>query len=146
MSKQNNGTLSLQKFLPYRLSALSNRISQSLAIKYNKRFGISVQEWRILAALGEETKLSAVAITNRIAMDKVAVSRAVKKLIEKQLVIKHIDNDDNRRFDLALSESGTQMYLDLVPIALEHEQQTLENMDEEERWMLLYLLDKLEGI
>lgn len=146
MSEPINGTLSLQKFLPYRLSALSNRISQSLAVKYNKRFGISVQEWRILAALGEETKLSAGAITNRIAMDKVAVSRAVKKLIEKGLVAKHSDCDDNRRAYLSLSDSGMEMYLELVPLALEHEQQTLEKLDDEERWMLLYLLDKLEGI
>ncbi len=82
MSGTRAGTLSLQQFLPYRLSALANRISQSLADKYSKRFGINVHEWRILAALGEVGELTAVAITNRIAMDKVTVSRAVKRLIE----------------------------------------------------------------
>ncbi len=145
MSAANDGTLSLQQFLPYRLSALANRISQSLAVKYSKQYGISVQEWRILAVLGEETKLSAVAITNRIAMDKVAVSRAVKRLIEKDLVIKHLDNKDQRSHELALTTKGVEMYQKLVPIALEHEQQVTDTLTLKEKESLLKLLSKLDN-
>ncbi|WOH36237.1 MarR family winged helix-turn-helix transcriptional regulator [Thalassotalea fonticola] len=145
MTTANDGTLSLQQFLPYRLSALANRISQSLAIKYSKQYGISVQEWRILAVLGEGTKLSAVAITNRIAMDKVAVSRAVKRLIEKGLVIKHLDSKDQRSHELALSNEGIEMYQQLVPIALEHEQQVTDNLTLKEQQSLLKLLSKLDN-
>lgn len=144
MTTVNDGTLSLQHFLPYRLSALANRISQSLAVKYSKQYGISVQEWRILAVLGEETKLSAVAITNRIAMDKVAVSRAVKRLIEKGLVIKHLDGKDQRSHELALSNEGIEMYQQLVPIALEHEQLVTDNLTLKEKQSLLKLLTKLD--
>jgi len=146
MATIDNGTLSLQNFLPYRLSALSNRISQSLALKYNKRFGITVQEWRVLAALGEETNLSAVTITNRIAMDKVAVSRAVKKLIDKGLVIKQRVVSDNRSHRLTLTDSGSKMYQQLIPIAIEHEQQAIENLSKDERSQLLLLLDKLDKV
>lgn len=145
MSTPNDGTLSLQQFLPYRLSALSNRISQSLAIKYSKRFGINVHEWRILAALGEEQKLSAVAITNRIAMDKVAVSRAVKRLIEKGLVIKDLDSTDQRSYELALSTNGIKMYQQLVPIALEYEQEVIANLTLKEKENLFKLLAKLDS-
>lgn len=140
------GTLTLQKFLPYRLSALTNRISQSLAVKYSKRFGINVHEWRVLAVLGEEDALSAVAITNRIAMDKVAVSRAVKRLIDKNLVIKNIDSDDQRIHELALTEMGINMYQQLVPIALEHEKIMTDKLTYKERIDLLKLLSKLDDV
>jgi len=146
MSTPNDGTLSLQQFLPYRLSVLSNRISDSLANKYRKRFGINVHEWRILSALGEEKKLSAVAITNRIAMDKVTVSRAVKKLIEKGLIIKGLDSKDQRSYELALSDDGIKVYQQLVPIALAHEQEVIANLTSKDKENLLELLLKLDNI
>ena len=145
MSGTHAGTLTLQQFLPYRLSALANRISQSLAGKYSRRFGINVREWRILAALGEGGELSAVAITNRIAMDKVAVSRAVKKLIEKGLVAKNLDCRDQRSHELALSESGLKMYQELIPIALEHEKKLTVRLSLKEKNDLLRLLSKLDN-
>jgi len=145
MSGTRAGTLSLQQFLPYRLSALANRISQSLAAKYSKRFGINVHEWRILAALGEEGELTAVAITNRIAMDKVTVSRAVKRLIEKGLIIKCLDINDQRSHELALSKNGLTMYLQLVPIALEHEKTLTANLSKKEKSDLLKLLKTLDN-
>ncbi|WP_371375127.1 MarR family winged helix-turn-helix transcriptional regulator [Thalassotalea aquiviva] len=138
------GTLTLQDFLPYRLSALSNRISQSLASQYSAQFGLSVQEWRILAVLGEANTLSAVAITNRIAMDKVAVSRAVKKLIEKGLIQKCMDESDNRRFELALTATGRETYNKLTPIALAHEQRVVAKLNESEQQLLFDLLNKLD--
>jgi len=144
MSRTHAGTLTLQEFLPYRLSALANRNSQSLAAKYNKRFDINVHEWRILAALGEGGQLTAVSITNRIAMDKVAVSRAVKKLIEKKLVLKNLDTRDQRSHSLTLSKSGSNMYQQLIPIALEHEKAMAANLTLKEKKVLLELLSKLD--
>ncbi len=141
-----NGSLSLQTFLPYRLSALSNRVSQSLASKYSKQFGISVQEWRIVAVLGESKSLSAVSITNRIAMDKVAVSRAVKKLLSKELVIKYVADGDNRRYDLQLSEKGIALYQQLVPIALSYEQKIMAQLSDSEQQQIFSFLNKLDAI
>jgi len=47
-----HAVLELDRFLPYRLSVLSNRISQDIAALYGTRFGLTVTEWRILAVLG----------------------------------------------------------------------------------------------
>ncbi|MCA1778441.1 MAG: MarR family transcriptional regulator, partial [Xanthomonadaceae bacterium] len=41
--------LELENFLPYRLSVLSNRVSQGIAATYEQRFGLSVTEWRVIA-------------------------------------------------------------------------------------------------
>jgi DNA-binding MarR family transcriptional regulator len=144
LSTPNSGKLSLQNFLPYRLSALSNRLSQSLASKYGALFNISIHEWRIIAVLGEETKLSAAQIGVHVAMDKVAISRAVKKLLSKDYVVRYLDENDNRRFELSLSARGKQVYQQLVPIALESEAQIISQLSEEEICSLRLLIDKLD--
>ena len=73
--------LHLEKFLPYRLSVLSNTVSSAIAAAYFMNFGLSIPEWRVMAVLAANPGLSAAEVTARTAMDKVAVSRAVKSLI-----------------------------------------------------------------
>ena len=75
--------LILEEFLPYRLSILSNTVSSSIASTYEKRFGLSIPEWRVIAVLGRFPGISAVEVAQRTMMDKVAVSRAVSKLIKR---------------------------------------------------------------
>lgn len=146
LSEPSVSTLLLEEFLPYRLSALSNRVSQSLADKYSQRFQISVQEWRIIAVLGEKSDLCAGDLVTRTAMDKVAVSRAVKKLIHKAYLAKIQDPQDNRRHALSLSESGQSLYQEIVPLALEYEQQILAGLSERDQKSLSVLLDKLDKV
>ena len=61
----------LDAFLPYRLSVLSNRISQDIARLYADRFDLGITEWRVLAVLGRYPGLSASELADRTAMDKV---------------------------------------------------------------------------
>ena len=67
-----HAVLALESFLPYRLSVLSNRISNDIAQFYQRRFGLSVTEWRAMAVIGRYPGISAVDVTERTAMDKVA--------------------------------------------------------------------------
>ena len=73
--------LILEDFLPYRLAILSHTVSTTIAQVYDKRFGLSIPEWRVIAILGRFPGLSAVEVADRTLMDKVAVSRAVSKLL-----------------------------------------------------------------
>ena len=76
----------LERFLPYRLSLLSNTVSEGIATAYRKQHGLSVTEWRVVAVLGRFPGQTASEIVKRTAMDKVSVSRAVKRLQLKGLV------------------------------------------------------------
>ena len=113
--------LDLEHFLPYRLSVLSNRISQSIARIYQQRFGLDVTEWRIMAVLGRYPDLSAVEVAERTAMDKVAISRAVARLLERGLLTRDVHGDDRRRSVLALSAAGIAVYDGIAPMALDYE-------------------------
>ena len=135
--------LLLGYFLPYRLSVLSNRISRSIADGYEGRFQLTLPEWRVMAVLGEEPDLSAGQVADRTAMDKVAVSRAVNKLLETGRLERHFANEDRRRSVLALSDKGKAVYQDIVPIALGYEAKLLEQFSPDERQQLEALLTKL---
>ena len=137
--------LKLENFLPYRLSVLSNRTSNAIAREYSERFDMTIPEWRVMAVLGRFAGLSANQVAQRTAMDKVAVSRAVARLLERDLIRREIHSDDRRRSVLALSEVGYSVYDEIVPMALACEQRLIGTLDQAERATLDRLLVKLSG-
>ncbi len=139
-------TLDLERFLPYRLSVLSNRISGAIAAVYSERFALGVTEWRVMAVLGRSSGLSANEVARRTAMDKVAVSRAVARLLADGRLLREVHDGDRRRSVLRLSPDGEAIYAQVAPLALAFERQLLDGMDGEERALLFRLLDRLDEL
>ncbi|SRR6056297_1418361 len=135
--------LDLEQFLPYRLSVLSNQVSAGIATTYAERFGISVTEWRVIAILGRYPGISATEVAERSAMDKVAVSRAVHRLIEQDRVSRESNADDRRAKHLYLSDRGRAVYDAIAPAALAYEERLLAVLSPAERRQLDALLDRL---
>jgi DNA-binding MarR family transcriptional regulator len=135
--------LELEHFLPYRLSILSNTVSQAIADDYQRRFDLSMTEWRVMAVLARFDGLSAREVAERTAMDKVAVSRALARLVESGRVNRSTHGDDKRRSVLGLSEAGWVIHDEVAPMAREHERELLARLDENERVWLERILDKL---
>ncbi|HEY1838085.1 MAG TPA: MarR family winged helix-turn-helix transcriptional regulator [Rhizomicrobium sp.] len=136
-------TLDLDRFLPYKLSILSNRASDAIAQHYSDRFGLSVPEWRVIAVLGQSPGMSARDVATRTAMDKVQVSRAVASLVEARRVKRDGDEADGRITRLSLTPRGQAIYDDVVPLALHLEEVFLAALTPDERKALDRLLDKL---
>ncbi|NII11858.1 MarR family transcriptional regulator [Oleiagrimonas sp. C23AA] len=136
--------LALEHFLPYRLSILSNTVSGAIARDYQQRFELSMTEWRVMAVLGRYEALSAKQVAERTAMDKVAVSRALSRLVEAGRVDRATHHNDRRRSVLRLSEEGWKVHDAVAPIARAHEAQLLERLDHDERQWLERILCTLE--
>ncbi|TAK10784.1 MAG: MarR family transcriptional regulator, partial [Rhizorhabdus sp.] len=45
--------LTLDQFIPYRLSVTSNVVSDVIARAYEALFGLSIPEWRVMAVVAE---------------------------------------------------------------------------------------------
>jgi DNA-binding MarR family transcriptional regulator len=135
--------LELEKFLPYRLSVLAQLVSESLHDLYASLFGLTVTQWRVMAALGRFAPLTASDVGQRIVMDKVAVSRAVAGLMQRGLVERATDRADRRRASLRLSARGRVMHARIVPIALSYEARLYEALNAEERKTFNTLSDRL---
>ena len=136
-------TLVLENFLPYRLSILSNTISGTIASAYDQRFELSIPEWRVMAVIGRAPGLSAAEVAERTLMDKVAVSRAVAKLLKTDRITREFADQDKRRSILHLSERGREVYDQVVPLALQMEADLLQGFSEEEIKMLNLLVDRM---
>jgi DNA-binding MarR family transcriptional regulator len=135
--------LDLEKFLPYRLSVLAQLVSESLHDLYAGPHGLSVTQWRVMAALGRFAPLTASEVGQRIVMDKVAVSRAVAGLMKRGLVERSADLDDRRRASLHLTRKGRAIHADIVPLALKYEAELYQALSAEERQTLNGLCDRL---
>ena len=135
--------LDLDRFLPYRLSVLSNRVSSAIARQYSDRFGLTIPEWRVMAVLGGTPDLSARDVAERTAMDKVQVSRAVDSLMRARRVARAADRDDGRLLRLSLTPKGRAIYDEVVPLALHLEDVFLSALSPEERRQFDALLGKL---
>ena len=135
--------LILENFLPYRLSILSNTVSSAIAIAYDKRFGLTIPEWRVIAVLGRFPGLSAVEVADRTMMDKVAVSRAVTKLLKNGRLDREFADADRRRSILNLSEEGQRVHDEIAPLALKFEADLLDGLSEEEISALNSTIERL---
>lgn len=138
-------SLRLPSYLPYRLSVASNKASSLIARAYQAKFGLSIWEWRVIAVLGEGRPLTAQALCEATAMDKVTVSRAIRALDERGLVQREPNPGDKRASDVTLTAQGGEVYAEVAPLALRYEQALLEGFSQGERDQLMALLEKLEA-
>ncbi|UYN93170.1 MAG: MarR family transcriptional regulator [Enhydrobacter sp.] len=122
---------------------LAQLVSESLHDLYGEPFGLSVTQWRVMAALGRFGPLTASDIGQRIVVDKVAVSRAVAGLWKRRLVERTADHTDRRRTTLTLSASGRAMHARIVPMALAYETKLFEALTGDERRTFEVLADRL---
>ena len=123
------GTIELERFLPYRLSVLTNLVSGTIADAYRRRFDLSIPEWRVLAVLARHPGLSAAEVAERTRMDAVAVSRAVARLLAAGRLRRGLARDDRRRSVLAVSAAGRAVYRAVAPMALGYEKELLAALD-----------------
>ena len=139
----NSPILTLERYLPYRLSILSNKISSLIAQTYKDKFAISVTEWRIMAVLGEYPGISADEISAKTQIEKSILSRAIAKLLKRNFIERSIAADDKRRSVISLSTTGQAVYKEVVPLSYQYENQLLQCMTEEEQALFSELIDRL---
>ncbi len=143
MSGDNDQELILEDFLPYRLAILSHTVSSLIARVYDKRFGLTIPEWRVIAIVGRFPGLSAVEVAERTMLDKVAVSRAVTKLIKAGRIDREFADADRRRSILTLSEDGRKVHDEIAPLALAMEEDLLHGLDQQQVDTLNAVIERL---
>jgi DNA-binding MarR family transcriptional regulator len=113
--------LTLDDFLPFRLSFTSNLVSDRIARAYQALFGLTIPEWRLVAVIAEGGGITQQAIGVKTRMDKVTVSRAAIALVERGLIERAPNAGDRRSHLLRLTPAGQVLYEQVAPKALELE-------------------------
>ena len=137
--------LQLRQFLPYRLSDLAERVSRGLAQSYSRDFDLTVAEWRVLATLAEHGALQARQVARWTNLDKVRVSRAVSRLVERGLLRRRRNAQDLRTADLTLTRAGEDLVATIAPRALAWEARLLDGLPPAEQAALKRALALLEA-
>ena len=140
--------LDLAAYLPYRLSILSNTVSGAIASIYGKRHGLAVADWRLMAVMGMEPArpLTQKALCARTRMDKVQVSRAVKRLLDLGNIEREVDSADRRRAHLRLTRRGRAVYDAVAPATLEWERELLSRLTPAEAAILDTVIARLQQV
>ena len=124
--------LVLTEFLPFRLFALTYHFSQRLQRVYSDEYGLTRTEWRILAVLAQTPGISAREVADLGLLDKVAVSRAVAQLLQREILTRESDQRDKRRSVLSLTDEGVTLYSQVAPAVRKVEQTVLAGLSKAE--------------
>ena len=143
MGQNNEQVLTLERYLPYRLSILSNKVSAIIAQTYKNKFALSITEWRIMAVLGEYPGMSADEISAKTQIEKSMLSRAINRLLKREFISRKFAEDDKRRSVVTLSKTGWAVYQEIVPLSYEYEKALLQSFSPQEQELLSSLLDRL---
>lgn len=134
----------LNEFLPYRLNRLADQVSEQLAHLYESSYSLTIAQWRVLAWLNQCEVLTAKQIRDATRMDKARVSRAVQVLVDRELISRTPDQQDQRAHHLRLTAAGRALLNQLLPEAQAWEASVLSALSGAERDALLKAMAKLE--
>lgn len=130
--------------LAYRLHKVANLVSRSAAMRYKREFDVLLWEWRTIALLGAAGAMSLSELAKASGIDKGQLSRVASGLTARGLVLRTIDEVDNRKISLSLTAAGRKMYKGLNKVSNERNNQFVGCLTESERKSLAGILDKLE--
>jgi DNA-binding MarR family transcriptional regulator len=110
MEKTQGQDFDLTCFLPYQLNQVAEMVSKAFQDCYQRDFGLTRTQWRILAHLASVDGMTAKEIGARVHEDKVSISRGVVGLEAKGHLHRISDPRDRRAERLHLTESGRAVF------------------------------------
>ena len=136
-------TLDLNRYVPAFITFIANKLSNSATAHYQRNFGVSVTEWRIMSLLAIEPGIPASRICYVIGFDKGPVSRNLSMLQKRGLVAIRTSPDDGRTHAISLTVRGRAIHDKVIVAALERERRLMSCLKKDEREVLIDLLRRL---
>ena len=134
----------LANFVPYRISILATLIRHALSEIYRDDPGLSEPEWKVLTTVAHKGPLASGDIGMHMTLDRMAISRALKRLIKLKLVERAPFAKDRRMTQVKLSSYGEPIYNELARQAVTIEDAILAPLSEAEVADFLRTINKIE--
>ena len=128
------GPLWLDDYLPYRVAVAASEIGKVIS-PYYQHFGLTMPELAILSVLYEVSPLTQQMIIARTVMEKFAISRGARALLEKKLIERSAHQTDGRSYWLSITDAGRKLYASVVPMSLAFEEKLKEALGSEEKYL-----------
>jgi DNA-binding MarR family transcriptional regulator len=136
--------LDLGAFLPYRLSVLAQRLSRDIEERQRRQHKLAMKDWKVMQIMAVHGELLPADIRRMGTQNKAQISRALKCLLDRGLVVKQPRPDDSRTFGVSLTEAGWAVYEAMVPRMRQRQEEILGGLSAAEAKELRRLLDRLD--
>lgn len=147
-------SLTIDEFLTFRLTRLSNALRTNLTRRYLEEFDLSIPEWRLLALITRFSPVRFSELTARSSMDKGQVSRTLQVMTKRGLAKMKVIKQRGARSAAALAApvivsiapKGKALYKQVLPVARQRQAEVLHQLSEADRLSLYTILDKLFAV
>jgi len=138
--------LSVDNFITSWMNQLSHALRRTLTLSYAEPFGVSVAEWRMLAFIAHEGRLSFAQLARLSSTDKALVSRTLKLLEQRGLVqLQASGRGRASKLLCRLSPAGLDLHDQMIRVARERQAAMLRVLSPTERQGLYEALNKLKA-
>jgi len=144
--KQRGGVIALDKFLPYRVARLDDRLLIKNSNLHVGRYRLTTKEWKILSIIADFGSMTPAEIRRRSTQDKSTISWSIKRLEQRAFLVKKPTLGDGRTFQVALGKAGWAYYDAIVPTARKLERDALKALTRAELKEFRRLVEKLTPI
>lgn len=129
----------------YQIWVLTNLTARPFAALFGNRFHLNLTEWRVLLTVADRPGVSAQELSDYTGLDKMSVSRTVRRLEAQGRLVREGNAADRRRRHLDLTEDGWSVYEEIARAAVRREQQIYAGLSAAELATLRVLLSKLSA-
>ncbi|GJG97563.1 MarR family winged helix-turn-helix transcriptional regulator [Cupriavidus pauculus] len=129
--------------LSSRLHNLAGLSAASASLRVQRKFGLTLLEWRSIGMLGAHAPLSLKELARRAALDKSYASRTVSGLIERGLIVSERSDTDARAVLLSLTKAGDALYRKVIVDANARNERLLRPLDADQRKQLMDMLSMI---
>jgi len=127
------------------IHVLSLQIGRAFHARIAAEFDVTIAEWRIMLSLIQRTGATANEIAEEWAIEKMAVSRAVRRLERMNRITRRVNPEDRRSYTLAMTEAGIRLFERIVPAANARYREITSAATRDELAVLFRVLTKLVG-
>ncbi|MEQ9639347.1 MAG: MarR family winged helix-turn-helix transcriptional regulator [Alphaproteobacteria bacterium] len=128
----------------FQFMRLVNLTAKPFNLRFSKQYSLTLNEWRVMMALASYPGLAAHELAQLIGIDKMSISRAVRRMTSMGRISRDPDPGDRRRTLLRLTPDGREVFLAIAPAAKTRERTLFSALSDTEERQLRRLLRKLE--
>ncbi len=97
------------------------------------RLDITIDQWLVLKTLQDNSHLSQNEIADLVFKDMASITRIIELLVKKELIERHINNSDRRKFELKITRNGKKMIEMIYPIVSNNRKKALRGITKNEQ-------------
>ena len=130
--------------------ALTFRLARLVAVNYHngsrvfrEAYGISLNEWRVLGLVSATSPVMFGHIRKILLIDKGQLSRIVKRLTDRGVLVARPSKNDARVIELTLSEEGQLLHDQVLRFTAERNEEVVATLTREECSEFIRILRKI---